>query len=176
VRHAEAWKNVEPRPEDASPDELDRLTPAGETQARALRSQLPEAVTIVWTSPTRRTRQTAELLAPGRVVAREPALRNLDGGLSWATRREAAARGEDLQPEDGETLAAGASRARALLDRIRRTLGPGESAVLVTHGDFAPLLLGELRHTPLLERPARDALGHGEMACEPLPPTPPLTP
>ena len=39
VRHAEAWKNVEPRPEDASPDELDRLTPAGETRARALRSQ-----------------------------------------------------------------------------------------------------------------------------------------
>ena len=165
ARHAEAFKNLEPPPPDMTPAELDALTPRGARQAAALRERLPGPRVRVWASPAGRTRQTAEALS-GAVTVTE-ALRPNDGDLSWAERREALARGEDPRPPGGESLADGAARATALLERLE--LSGGEHAVLVTHGDVAPLILGHLAGTPLLERPRRHGLETGQMRCAPLP-------
>lgn len=167
VRHAEAYKNLDPRPAALSDEALDALTPEGLARTAELRATLPAGKLRAWASPTRRTRQTAEGLRPETLVV-EPALRSLDGAARWAARKRAAAEGRDLSVPDGESLADGAKRAQALLSRVRAALAPGEHAVLVTHGDLAPLLLGALRGTPLLERPARDGLETGQMACAPL--------
>lgn len=167
VRHAQAFKNLDPRPEDLTPEQRDSLTPEGEAQARALAARIPAEVALVLTSPASRTQQTAARLAS--VTPRvEPALRPLDGALSWDARVAAWTRGEDPRPEGGESLADGAARTGALLARLRAELTPGQVAIVVTHGDVAALLLGELRETPLLERPTREALGEAEMRCEPL--------
>jgi broad specificity phosphatase PhoE len=164
VRHAEAWKNVEPRPDDRDPD---TLTPDGESQARALAPQLPKGVALTWASPTQRAQQTAALLGTGAVdVAAE--LRPLDGVLDWESRLGHWSRGEDPRPPGGESLADGQRRAQRLLTGIRKQLEPGAHAVVVTHADLASVILGELRGTPLLERPTKDTLATGEHACLPL--------
>ena len=167
VRHAQAVKNLDPRPEGLTPEQLDTLTPQGEAQARQLAEDLPPGALTLYTSPAQRTRQTAALLGRGTPTV-EPALRPLDGKVPWDTRVAAWTRGEDPRPPGGESLADGAARVDALLDRLRGTVKPGEGAVLVTHGDVASLLLGALRGTPLLQRPTTDTLGTGELQCEPL--------
>lgn len=168
VRHAEAYKNLSPPPADMSPDELDALTPAGWDRARELGERAPRPVSELWASPTQRTQQTAAGMGLSAPVKVEPGLRPLEGDLSWNERETAWAEGKDPRPEGGESLADGAARARALLDRLQAELLPAEHAVLVTHGDIAPILIGELRGTPLLERPRRDHLDTGEMVCLPL--------
>lgn len=151
-----------------SPEQLDTLTPAGETKARALKAELPAGVTHVWTSPTKRTRQTAALLGLQEPVV-AIALRPLDGDTPWGSRVAAWAQERDPRPEGGgESLADGAARVHALLAHVRETLRPGAHAVLVTHGDIASLPLGELRGTPVLRRPTQDTLGTGQAACLPL--------
>lgn len=168
VRHAEAYKNLDPPPEGLTPEQLDTLTPNGEDQARALRSALPAPIGRVLTSPANRAAQTAALLEAGAVET-EPALRSLRGELAWDERAAGWARGEDLRPEGGESLADGAARAAALVERLREDLGAGEHAVVVTHGDIVSILLGASRGTPLLERPSRDTLGNGQLECVPMP-------
>ena len=172
VRHAEAFKNLDPPPTDMTADQLDTLTGDGIKQARKLRKSVPRGVTRVWTSPANRTRETATQLALGPPVVIEPALRQLDGAISWDERAQAWSRGEDVRPDGGESLGDGAERVRSMLAQLHRELPPGEHAVIVTHGDIVSLTLGELRGTPLLERPVRDRLNNGEMACLPLPPSP----
>lgn len=168
VRHAQAYKNLASPPADLTPEQLDSLTPAGQAQGRALQASLPPDVAEVRSSPAQRTRQTAELLAGPIPVQVEPRLRPLDGAISWDTRMAAWSRGEDPRPADGESLADGAARAASLIAELRAQLPPGGHAVWVTHGDIAAVLLGELRGTPLLDRPRRDAIETGAMVCLPL--------
>ena len=129
---------------------------------------MPPNVTVVWTSATERTRQTAEHLQAGPAVVTKAELRALDGNLSWETRRGAAARGDDDRPEGGESLFDGAERARRVLAALQEALDAGQNAVLVTHADMASLLLGELHRTPLLSRPETHELRTGAMECREL--------
>lgn len=168
MRHAEAFKNLDPPPEGLTEAELDRLTPAGEVAARAAGATLPGGVVAVWASPRGRTRQTAALLGAGDVLVDE-ALRPLDGDMAWSEREAAWSRGEDPRPPGGESLADAQVRAADVIARLRAQLGPGQAAALVTHGDFGPVLLGELRGTLLLERPEADGLNTAEVRCLPLP-------
>ncbi|MEZ4437111.1 MAG: histidine phosphatase family protein [bacterium] len=120
-------------------------------------------------APAGRARQTAALIAGGAdTVEIVAALRPLDGDIEWSERSQAWRAGDDLRPAGGESLADGRARVAALLDALRAKLGPGERGVWVTHGDIASLVLGELRGTPLLERPTRDTLDTGGHACLPL--------
>lgn len=168
MRHAEAFKNLTPPPEGLTSAQLDALTPNGEAQARAAGTRLPRGVRVLASSPAHRAQQTARGLGLEVEVAIEPALRALDGDVAWDTRVAAWSRGEDRRPEGGESLADGAARVRALLTSLRARLRDGEHAVVVTHGDIAALVIGELRGTALLERPRRHELGTAEVACLPL--------
>lgn len=172
VRHAEAFKNLDPPPPGLDPVRLDTLTPRGEAQARAARDALGAALARVSSSPAGRARQTAALIAGERAVEIEPALRPLDGDIAWSERTRAWSAGDDPRPAGGEALADGRARIAAKLDALRATLAPGERAVWVTHGDVASIVLGDLRGTPLLERPTRDTLDTGAHACLPLGGTP----
>jgi broad specificity phosphatase PhoE len=167
VRHAQAHKNLDPPPAMTAA-QLDSLTAVGVAQVEHLRLALPAGVAIVLASPTGRTVQTAELLGLPMSVEVAPELSSLRGGLPLAARQQAWASGEDPRPAGGETLADGAARATAVIDRLRRELAPGSHAVAVTHGDIAPVLIGELAGTPLLERPALHPLATGAMTCLPL--------
>lgn len=169
VRHAEAFKNLDPPPADMTAEELDSLTVDGKRQAHELRKSIPRGVTRVWSSPANRARETAAQLALRPPVVIEPALRQLDGEISWDERTTAWSRGEDGRPDGGESLGDGAERVREMLDRLREELSPGEHAVIVSHGDIVSLILGELRGTPLLDRPTHDRLSTGELSCLPLP-------
>lgn len=171
VRHAEAYKNLSPPPPDREGEALDALTPRGEAQARALQGQLPTEVARLWSSPAQRSQQTAALLgvrAP-RGVEVHADLRPLDGEIAWEMRQHAWAHGDDPRPAGGgESLADGQARVQALLREAQAAAGPGQHVVWVTHGDVASLVLGELRGTPLLERPSKDTLATGTVACLPL--------
>lgn len=160
VRHAEAYKNLVPRP-DLPAERLDSLTERGRGQARALAERLRErGVARVLFSPTGRTRQTAELLAELLGVPAEvaPELAPLEAGrtpagepVTWGWREARWSAGEDPRPEGGESLEDGVERA---LGRVAQA--PGEGAlVLVTHGDIAAGLLGHAAQTPAPERWAR---------------------
>jgi broad specificity phosphatase PhoE len=137
VRHAEAYKNLQPTP-DLPADQLDRLTPTGEAQAQAAAGPLAGAV-FVWTSPAGRARQTAERLGLGPPVV-DPDLRPLDGAWGWTERLGHWAAGRDPAPPGGESLAQGRDRAQAVLRRAAARVGPGERGVVVTHGDIAALI------------------------------------
>lgn len=134
VRHCEAWKNVDPPP-GTPKEKLDSLTEKGLAQAEALGAALKEkAIAAVVTSPTGRTKQTAEPI--GKAAGLEPPF------------TEDAA----LAPVSGEVSYADAiKRAKALVQALAAK-HPGKAAVVVTHGDIAPGLLGEGRGTELDKR------------------------
>ena len=114
-------------------------------------------IRAVGSSPLLRCRQTAELLFPGRSVARLPGLTELDcgdwDGLPFSEIRTCwpehyARRGEDptLPPPGGETLDRAAARAEAAL---RSFLAETEGDVaLVSHSGVNRALLCALTGTP----------------------------
>lgn len=134
VRHCEAWKNVE-HPSDMPKEKLDSLTEKGLAQAAALGAALKEkSIAAVVTSPTVRTKQTAEAI--GKAAGLEPPFTE-DAALALVS--------------GGETLADGVKRAKTLAGALAAK-HPGKAAVLVTHGDIAPGLLGEAAGTELDKR------------------------
>lgn len=168
VRHAEAFKNLVPPPEDLTPEQLDSLTERGIQQARAIAQKLPSGVKLVWSSPAGRAQQTAQQIVEPSAITVRVELRQIDGSMSWDERTAAWARGEDPRPFDGESLADAQLRVQTLLTELAPELAPGQHAVLVTHGDIASLILGELLKTPLLERPTTETLATGQARCLPL--------
>ena len=162
VRHAEAYKNLDPVP-DMPPERLDSLTQQGIEQAEAIAATLRgTGVTRVLHSPTGRTTETARSIARACGVPAEPTatLAPLTGGTTpsgapatWAWREAAWADGRDPRPEGGESMGDGLARARPLVD----DLPDGAVVVLVTHGDIAAALIGEAAGTPVPKRFARHA-------------------
>jgi broad specificity phosphatase PhoE len=167
VRHAHSFKNVTPTPEGMDAAQLDALTPQGQEQAKALGAALAaRAPLAIRSSPAGRAKETAVGIAAQQagaapIIRTDEALSPLRGSVSWELRQLAASKGEDMMPEDGESLAEGLARAVAALEGAE----PGTTLVLVTHGDIAALLLGELEGTPLLARPAKHMLEAGAQRC-----------
>ncbi|HEU5034620.1 MAG TPA: histidine phosphatase family protein [Mycobacteriales bacterium] len=126
------------------------LTHEGEAQARALAAAVqPVAFALVLTSPLARARRTAELAGlhpPARPdVQVEPGLAEWDyGGYEGRTTAEIStelgrpwtlfADGVRAGETPGESLAAVAARAEAVLDRVRPVLAGGGNVALVGHG------------------------------------------
>ena len=145
IRHAESYGNLDPRPADMTPEQLDALTPAGETRASEIRAELPEVVSFVWSSPRNRTQQTAAAL--GLTVEVVDSLRPMD---------------------EGESVADAQARANALIKRACAALSPGQSGAVVSHSDITALVLGALRGTAQEDRLVQDKIGTGELVCVPL--------
>jgi broad specificity phosphatase PhoE len=157
VRHGQAFSNLDPAP-DLPADQLDRLTPLGREQAsetgRALALRKPA---LILTSPTGRTRETAEQIkqAAGSVEVRsEPRVRPLELGRSasggpadWEQRIAHWKAGQDPVPPGGESLAQLGERAlQAVREQRRRHAGRG--IVVVAHSDVIGAFLALARGEP----------------------------
>lgn len=169
VRHAQAYRNLEAAPPGLTTEQLNTLTEKGRIQAKKLGAQVPRPVAAVYTSPTGRTRMTAEVMDLGVPIGLTGKLSKLDGDMAWETRLENWKRGDDPRPDDGESLADGRERILEILDRARTEAADGKHVVFVTHGDIASLVIGELKGTPLLERPINHMIDTGEAVCLPMP-------
>jgi probable phosphoglycerate mutase len=176
VRHAQAYRNVPGwlRPRDLSEQQLDSLTPRGETQAAALgRALAAERISLVLSSPAGRARQTAAAIASAVGAGEprvEPALGSLRGGqtpqgepASYAWREEQWESGADPRPAGGESLGDGLTRARELIERLAAEQ-PGARVALVSHGEVVAALLGHAQGTPLLVRPAEHDVAAGSFS------------
>lgn len=128
----------------------------------------------VYTSPLRRCRETARLLAgPRRELQVCPGLRELDMGC-WdglpfqMIRRDYpelyAARGEDhsLQPPGAESYSAAASRMDQALAAIARQLGPAGEGAVLCHSGALRAFLCKITATPYREN-RRWKLPHGSV-------------
>lgn len=137
VRHAQAVKNV-PHAPDLAEAHLDVLTPLGREQAQALARDLgARGVDAVVCSPTGRTRETAAAIAAaaGVVVVESASFASFPAG--------------SLE---------GAQRA---LEAIEALAAPGETLVVVTHGDVIAALVGHVAGTPAPDRWARHEVAAG---------------
>lgn len=161
VRHAEAYKNLT-HPAEMSKEKLDSLTSKGIRQAIAVGRLLEdEGVVAVITSPTTRTRQTAEAIARGIGLTNPPdvdvAFSSLERGktpdgesVSWFWREKQWQAGHDPRPQGGESLKDGMDRAGHAIEELARR-HPGKAVVIVTHGDICVALIGKAARTPLVE-------------------------
>jgi broad specificity phosphatase PhoE len=154
VRHGQALSNLDPAP-DLPPEQLDRLTELGRTQARRAAEALrPVAIERVLTSPAGRARETAAVLAevlalPIDVEVRARSL-ELGRGLDWDAREAEWALGRDPSPEGGESLEAVGKRVLAVVDEVARR--PGRSVLLVAHSEVIAAFVGELSGLPAPKR------------------------
>lgn len=160
VRHASAWKNVPSaqRPRPMSSAELDSLTPQGRARAEALGRQLVgKGVVAVYASPAQRAQQTAAAIATALGLGApitNPAFRPLDVGTdanaaSGTARMKNWKSGKDPRPPSGESLNDGLTRASEALAELAKR-HPGETIVVVTHGEIASSLITEAAGQDLL--------------------------
>ncbi len=164
VRHAEAYKNVPHLP--STPEEkLDSLTPKGLMQAASIGTFLRDkGVVAVITSPTGRTRQTADAIGKALGLDKhyfeDKAFASLKKGktpdgkpASWSWRRKQWKAGHDPRPEGGESLADGAARAIGAMNQLAKRY-PGKAVAIVSHGDICAAVLGHAESTPISKRHA----------------------
>lgn len=161
VRHGQAFTNLDPEP-DLPPEQLDRLTALGHTQARAAGEALRGlGVKYVVSSPMGRARETAAeiagvLVLPGVTV--DARLRPLEMGQSadgqqldvkerWAEWKA----GRDPVPLQGESLEQVSERVLALMREQQAAFGAG-SVVLVAHSEVIGTVIGKLRGVPAPQR------------------------
>jgi len=161
VRHAEAYKNL-PHPAEMSKEKLDSLTPKGIKQAIAAGRLLKDkGVVAVITSPTGRTRQTAEAIAKSIGLTNPPdvdvAFSSLKKGktpggesVTWSWREKQWQAGHDPRPQGGESLKDGMDRAGLAIEELAKK-HPGKAMVIVTHSDICAALIGKAEKTPLAE-------------------------
>ena len=162
VRHGEAVVNVQ-HPADVTPAQLDSLTEKGQQQATELGQYLKgQNVVAVFTSPTHRTRQTADMIVKEAGLA-QPAIADSnfaplkpgtgpDGNrVTYESRRREWQAGHDIRPAGGESLQDGFDRASRELQAIAKKY-PGDTVAVVTHGDIIAALLGRATGTPITQR------------------------
>jgi probable phosphoglycerate mutase len=173
VRHASAWKNVPSaqRPRPMSAAELDSLTPSGVALAEKVgRSLAGKGVVAVYTSPARRAQQTAAAIAKATGAGdpiTDEAFRSLDVGndaraASGTTRMKNWKSGDDPRPPGGESLEDGFARANAELLQLAKKY-PGQTVVVVTHGEIASALITRAAGQDLLSHYFENFPGEGSV-------------
>jgi len=158
VRHGEATNNVEGKLFSANGADAAALTEKGKRQVAALARKLGKRdIAAIYSSPVRRTRETAESIARaiGRTVSVDDRIRELEFGVMSGTDERAyhafyVSRTErwTRAPEGGETWAQLRSRMMSFAREIDRT-HPGETVVVVTHGDPLYILDLALHRVPV---------------------------
>lgn len=162
VRHAEAYKNV-PHLPGTPKEKLDSLTPKGHMQAASIGNFIKgKGVVAVVTSPTGRTRETADAIGKAlgldKRYFQDKVFASLRKGkrpngkpVSWSWRRKQWKASHDPRPEGGESLADGAARATGAINQLAKKY-PGKAVAIVSHGDICAALLGEADNTPIFKR------------------------
>ncbi|MHC4146212.1 MAG: histidine phosphatase family protein [Planctomycetota bacterium] len=162
VRHAQAYKNV-PQPPGTPDEKLDSLTPKGFRQAAAAGESLAgNEVVAVITSPTGRTRQTADAI--GKALGldehyfEDSAFASVKNGKtpdgkpsSWSWRKEQLKAGRDPRPVGGESFQDGAARATSAVNKLAEKY-PGKAVAIVSHGDICAVMLGHAGRTSIHKR------------------------
>jgi probable phosphoglycerate mutase len=174
VRHAQAYKNISPLP-NLPPEKLDSLTPEGEKQADALGNYLiGRSITKIYTSPTGRTKQTAEristILGKRNLVAADTSFVSLKKGkttegkkITWSWRVEQWDKGMDPRPIGGESMADGQKRAVNKLRQLHRQI-PDSTIIVVTHGDIAAALLAYANGSAITSAYKQNAVETGSLS------------
>ena len=143
LRHGQTVLSIEKRFSGTGEQEL---TEVGRTQATASATRLAgSAATAVVSSPVRRARETATLVAGalGLEVVVEPGLRETDFGdwegytfaevkARWPRELDAWLASTAIAPPYGESFDATATRVRQARDRVLRDFG-GQTVVVVSH-------------------------------------------
>lgn len=174
VRHAEAYKNV-PHLPSTPKEKLDLLTPKGNMQAASIGKFLGgKGVVAVVTSPTGRTRETADAIVKALGVdkpySEDNAFASLRKGkmpngkpVSWSWRKKQWKAGYDPRPEGGESLADGAARVITAINQLAKKY-PGKAVAIVSHGDICAALLGQAENTPISKRPELHDVATGSVS------------
>lgn len=137
------------------------LSPEGRTQAAALAETLARRpLAAVITSPVRRARETAALIAAAHDLAPEPDddFAEIDFG-AWTGRTFAGLAGDPAWQQwndardtaavpGGEAMAAVQARALRGMARLRSRF-PQEEVAIVTHGDVIKAIVLHAQHAPL---------------------------
>ena len=163
VRHGETTHNAQ----GIWQGQLDTsLSATGRAQAAAAAAALaPYQPSLIWSSDLERAAETARAISAvaGVAVRYDERLREIHVGQwqgmtagdvaeNYPELQAALAEGQDLpRGVDGETVAQVVARGRACLDELVEVLGPGECAVVATHGvtgrALAASLAGIEQHT-----------------------------
>lgn len=125
------------------------------TEATAIRSLLPAAPAVVYSSPLQRCRKLASYLFPDYLVQEEPDLKELHFG-QWELQAWNAIPQAELQPwmddfvtatvPGGESYAALANRSIRVFEQITTGTHP---AVIVAHAGVIRSILAHITGTPL---------------------------
>ncbi len=151
IRHGQSTWNAEGRWQGRADPPLSDL---GARQAR--RAALAVGtIDAVWSSDLARARETATLLAPdGPPVQLHPDLRERHVGAWSGLTRDEIERGypgwlaEGRRPDDWEPDHAVAARAWRALRVAATDAGPGETALVVSHGGLVRVVAAELGVAP----------------------------
>jgi len=155
VRHAQAFKNLNPLP-DLPARQLDSLTVVGKQQAAAVGRYLKDKpISAIYASPAGRTRQTAEIIREqtglqDTVIVEQNLISLRKGYMSVTTSQDANLGKNDMnvRQDEGESLAEGQQRVTQLVDRLRNQAS-AQTVVFVTHGDICLAVLAYAGATPL---------------------------
>lgn len=180
VRHGESQANVD-RIFANRDDHPAELTPAGIEQAHQLaRTLVNEPITHIYSSPLRRARQTAELVASelGLLPIVSDALREYDVGefeglpygddAAWRWREYERIDAEwqdgrhDARLPGGESLADVRSRFLPFMEHLASQHAPTDALAVVSHGGLYRLMFPLLFANVSTEITRRHGIGHCE--------------
>ncbi len=174
VRHAQAYKNV-PHPPGTPAEKLDSLTPEGQRQAAALGEFLADkSIAAVVTSPTGRTRQTAEIIGEALGLDthyyEDSSFASIKKGktsngrpTSWSWRKEQLEAGRDPRPVGGESFRDGLTRARRGIRQLADEY-TGKAIAIVSHSDICAALLGHAADTSIYESLEKHTVATGSVS------------
>lgn len=174
VRHAQAYKNI-PQPAGTPDEKLDSLTPKGLKQAIAAGKFLADrGIVAVITSPTGRTRQTADAigkaLGPGVHYLEDSAFGSIKNGktsegqaTTWSWRKEQLKAGHDPRPTDGESFQDGVARATSSIMQLAEKYN-GQAVAIVSHSDICAALLGHADNTSIYQHPELHNVATGSIS------------
>lgn len=174
VRHAQAYKNI-PQPAGTPEEKLDSLTPKGVRQAAAAGKFLAGKVIVaVITSPTGRTRQTADAIGTALELdehyVEDSAFASIKNGrtpdnksTTWSWRKNQLKAGRDPRPAGGESFRDGVARATTAVMKLSDTY-KGKAVAIISHGDVCAALLGYADGTPIYQSPELHDVATGSIS------------
>jgi uncharacterized phosphatase len=141
IRHGQAYKNI-PHPADTPAEKLDSLTARGELQAAAAGKLLKsKRISIIISSPARRTLQTAEAVR-NQLINKIPVI--VDSAFAPLTalmNTTDMTAAEKSANRDTMQLTASGKVFKAISRYINNYAG--QSVIIVTHGDVCNLLIAQ---------------------------------